>query len=50
MQDSAINEAGCVELGLACAGVCQTLHQGMNKSQTDQLKPILLKAIEQLGT
>ena len=45
-----IKEADCIELGLACAQVCQALEQGMNGRQQEQLSGSTLEAIEQLKT
>ena len=50
-QDSVINEAGFVELGLACAAICQSLDRGMKGSlgAPPPGAPIL-EAVEQLTT
>ena len=44
------NQADCVELGLACANVCESLNQGIKGSQADQPGQSVLNAIEQLTT
>jgi hypothetical protein len=49
VQDSMANEEEYVELALACADVCQTLHRGIGRSG-DQLNQPTLRAIEQLET
>ena len=48
MQDSTIQELDCVELGLACADVCEALDRGTNRGRVDQLSQSVLKTIEQL--
>jgi len=45
-----VNKQDCVELGLACAGVCGALDRGMRGKQLDQLDRSVCKAIEQLTT
>ena len=47
-QDSMANEADYVELGLACAGVCKALDQGMNGRKLDDLSQSVCEAIAQL--
>ena len=47
-QDSMANESDYVELGLACADVCKTLHRGMNGKTLDDLSQSVREAIEQL--
>lgn len=37
-----------VELGLACAEVCQALDRGLNGRRLDELTESVLRAIEQL--
>jgi len=49
-QDSRINDAGYVELGLACAEVCEALDRGMNGSRVNQLSRSITGAIEELTT
>ena len=48
MQDSVINEAGFVELGLACAEICLFLDRGMKTGGVYQPGSPVLQAIEQL--
>ena len=43
-----INKMDYVELGLACANVCEALNRGTNGKHVNQLRPSVLKAIEQL--
>ena len=45
-----VNKVDYVELGLACADVCNTLERGTNGRRVDQLSQPVLKAIEQLTT
>ena len=47
MQESAVNEADFVEIGLTCADICQILSQARGMDQSSQTVP---KAIEQLET
>ena len=47
-QDSMINEAEYVELGLACAGVCAALGRGMNGKKLDDFSQSVSEAIDQL--
>ena len=48
-QDSTmIKEMDCVELGLACAEVCQALNQGIHGRRQGQLSRPVLQAIERL--
>ena len=49
-QDTVIEEPNYVELGLACAGVCQDLDRGINGGGVDQLNQPILKEIERLAT
>ena len=49
-QDSVINEAGFVELGLDCAEICQSIDRGMNGGGVCQPGAPILEAIEQLTT
>ena len=48
MQDSMMNKADYVELGLACADVCKALDRGMEGRRADELSQSVLEAIEQL--
>ena len=43
-----INEVDYVELGLACAKVCNALHRGMSGKRPDELSQSVLEAIGQL--
>ena len=43
-----INKTEYVELGLACADVCETLDRGTNRKRMYQLSRSVLEAIEQL--
>ena len=43
-----INRADYVELGLACADVCQALHRGMEGRRADELSVSVRAAIERL--
>jgi len=45
-----VNELDCVELGLACADVCNALDRGMGGKPLDQLNRSVCEAIEQLTT
>jgi hypothetical protein len=45
-----ISKADYVELGLACADVCEALNRGMNTRRADQLSQSVLEAIEKLTT
>jgi len=45
-----VNERDCVELGLACAGVCNALNRGMGGKRLDQLNRSVCEAIEELTT
>ena len=47
-QDTMINKADYVELGLACADVCVTLKRGLDGKSEDELNDSVRKAIEQL--
>ena len=47
-QDSVINRADYVELGLVCANVCKALDRGMNGRQGEDLSGSVSQAIEQL--
>ena len=47
-QDSMINKTDYVDLGLACADVCQALDRGMNGRRVDELSQSVFKAIAQL--
>jgi len=48
IQDSLINKADYVELGLACADVCRALDRGMTGRQVDGLSHSVFEAIAQL--
>ena len=50
MQDSVIDEAGFVELGLVCAEICQSFDRGMEARDVYQPGSPILEAIEQLTT
>jgi len=43
-----INEVDWVGLGLACADVCIALDQGTKGRETNEFRPSVLEAIEQL--
>ena len=43
-----ISKADYVELGLACASVCEALNRGIHGRQADQLSQSVLEAIEKL--
>ena len=43
-----VSKVDYVELGLTCAGVCETLNRGIDKRRADQLSQSVLEAIEQL--
>ena len=45
-----VNEVDYVELGLACADLCQALVRGIKGRETDQSSQPVLKAIGQLTT
>lgn len=45
-----VNDVEYVELGLACAEVCDALHRGTNGSEVVQLNQPALKAVKQLIT
>ena len=49
-QDSMSNQTDYVELGLACADVCEALNRGMNGKKLDDLSQSVRKAINQLTT
>jgi len=49
-QDSMINQAEYVELGLACADVCIALDRGLKGKRLGDLNNSVLEAIEQLKT
>ena len=50
LQDSTIKEVDCVELGLTCAEICQTLDRGVHGRQQERLSQSILEAIGQLKT
>jgi len=43
-----IDKMDYIELGLACAGVCEALDRGINGRRVNQLSQSVLMAIEQL--
>ena len=45
-----MNEADCVELGLACADVCTALSRGLNGRMLKDLNDPVNEAIKQLTT
>jgi len=45
-----VSKVDCVELGLACADVCEALNRGMDRRRADQLSQPVLGAIEKLTT
>jgi len=47
-QDARIKELDCIELGLSCADVCQTLERGTNGRKQDELSLSVYDAINQL--
>ena len=47
-QDSMVNDADYVELGLACANVCTALERGMNGKKMGDLNQSVRGAIQQL--
>ena len=49
-QDSMINQADYVDLGLACADVCIALDRGLKGKRLGDLNNSVLEAIEQLRT
>jgi len=49
-QDSMANELDYVELSLACADVCNTLHERTKGKQTNELCRSVCEAIEKLKT
>ena len=44
------NKAEYVELGLACAGVCEALNRGVGGRKLDDLSPSVREAMNQLTT
>lgn len=50
VQDSLVDKADCVELGLTCADACEALSRGMGGRPADQLSPSVFQAIEKLMT
>jgi hypothetical protein len=50
IQDSMVNQADYVELGLACADVCTALDRGLNGKQLNELGSSVCEAINQLTT
>ena len=49
-QDAMMNQAGYVDLGLACAEVCAVLDRGLKGKRLSDLNDSVLEAIEQLTT
>ena len=49
VQDSMINEGDYVDLGLACADVCQALYRGVSGRRADELSQSVFEAIGQLS-
>ena len=47
-QDTMVNKADYVELGLACADVCATLKRGLDEKSEDDLNDSVREAIKQL--
>ena len=45
-----VSETDYVELGLSCAGVCETLGQGMDKRGANKPSRSTIGAIEKLAT
>ena len=45
-----INEADCVDLGIACADVCIALDRGSNGKRLNELNNSVCEAINQLTT
>ena len=45
-----VNKTDYVDLGLACAEVCEVLYQGISGKRTDQLSQSVLDAIGRLTT
>jgi len=50
VKDSMVNDADCVELGLACANVCAALDRGLDGKQLNELSNSVCEAINQLTT
>ena len=50
VQESMMNEANCVELGLICADVCTALSRGLNGKLLKDLNNPVDEAIKQLTT
>ncbi|KAF9783170.1 hypothetical protein BJ322DRAFT_139334 [Thelephora terrestris] len=50
IRDSLANQQAFVDLGLACARVCKSLHWGLKGRQLGDLSPSVLEAIEELTT
>ena len=48
-QDSMINEADYVDLGLSCADVCLALDRGMSGKPVNELSQSVFEAIQQLA-
>ena len=50
VQDTMVNDKDYVDLGMACADVCQALDRGLKGRRLDQLSQSVLCAINQLTT
>ena len=50
VQESMMNDADCVELGLACADVCTALSRGLDGKSLKDLNDSVNEAIKQLTT
>jgi len=50
LQDSMINQADYVALGLACADVCTALDRGLSRKKLNDLSNSVCEAIKQLTT
>ena len=48
VQDSMSNKTDYIELGLACAGVCNALHRGMKGKKPDSFSPSVVGAVRDL--
>jgi len=48
MQDSMASKMNYVEIGFACADVCEVLDRGMNTKRADQLNHSVTEAVEEL--
>ena len=50
IQDTMVNKTDYVDLGLACAEVCEALQRGMRGERTGDLSPPVHEAITRLKT